>query len=454
MSFANFYVGETEINKQFKGCYRQQGPTSGTVGTLSGESIPKPLENIKPVMYKDDPTIWIFGAIDGDYYKMVGVTYGKDGPKRVDGRSIYIGDYYSPESINVEFEDAFWEYAQYKDIPESAYTLTISNNSPLRSVNECMEIAAQEGTSIFGVANMNQNGLGQCLTGSEVKTAEGTLLATTDEPQCLTNKNADTVYTVKTEKGNMNTLGKTYLGKKDASNGKTTFHEYPSSMLGMGEEYIEHAGFDSPENNLANADITEASSEQCKQFCINRGQDCKGFVYDRANQTCTLKGEIYPVSKRKMNDNLSIYTRMPNVKNDASCPKGVRAVNTNFLGKNGFLSSKEMSLEFQCETEAQVTQEQDNLDASYKTLTGEVAGLRKENERILKGFKNVRKNVRGKTDDYREVQEQINKAKENPTVDQLLSDSTRLETSFSMRNTGLVLGLLLLSIFLLRVLRK
>ncbi len=453
MPFVNFYVGETEINKKFKGCYKKTAPQKGTVGTLSGEWIPTPLQNITPIQNSDVPGLWVFAANDGEYIKMVGMQYGEgNAPERVDGRAMEVSG--SNSEINSDTIPTLWSNASIKDITEQEYTLTISNNSPLQSVNQCMEQTAQSGTSIFSITNMNNNGLAQCAIGEDVETPSGALMQNVDEPQCLKNPQAESVFTVQTSQGSSDTLGKTYLGKKEKGDKKMVFHQYPDSMLSMGQQYVKHGDFDSPDNNLTDADITNTSSEQCKQYCINRGQDCKGFVYDKVNNTCTLKSEIYPTSKREINNTKDIYTRMPSVNNDGSCPNGIEAVNTGFLGKNGFLSSDQMSLDFKCETEANVSKEINSLDASYKTLTDEVIGLRKENNRILKGFRKVRNDVNDKSKEYKDVQKQIEKRKNNPTVGKLLMDSQQLQTSFSMRNTGLVLGLILLSIFLLRVLRK
>jgi predicted patatin/cPLA2 family phospholipase len=388
------------------------------VGTLSGEWIPNPHPNIKPIENTDIPGLWVFAFNDGKYIKMVGMQYGEGAvPKRVDGRAMRVRG--NNGEINSNTIPQLWSNASIKDISEEKYTLTVSNNSPLQSVNQCMEQTAQSGTSIFSITNMNSNGLAQCASGKDVETPSGALLQNVDEPQCLKNPQAESVFTVETSEGNSYTLGKTYLGKKEKGNKKMIFHEYPDSMLSMGKQYMKHGDFDSPDNNLTDADITNASSEQCKQYCINRGQDC-----------------------------------MPSIKNNGSCPDGIEAVNTGFLNKNGFLSSDQMSLDFQCETEANVSKEINSLDASYKTLTDEVIGLRKENNNILKGFQEVRNDVEDKSNDYNDIQKQIEKHKNNPTVGKLLMDSQQLQTTFSMRNTSLVLGLILLSIFLLRVLRK
>ena len=329
---------------------------------------------------------------------------------------------------------------------------TTVNSGSLLSMKQCSEDADQAGASVFSVTNMNKNGLAQCSYGPDVM--KGGLAQGVNEAQCLKDQTMNTVYDISSPSGSRQTLGKTYLAAKKGKNSKMVFHEYPSSLLTMGNQYEKHSNYDSPNNNLANADIADASSEQCKQYCINRGQQCKGFVYDKASNTCELKGEIYPTSNRQINKSKDTYTRMPEVKNNDSCPGGIKAVNTEFLNKNGFLSSEQMSLDFQCETEGGLIEKEHSIDKAYSTLSDEVGGLRKENARIMKGFHAVRKDIKSKTHEFNKNEKLIKAAKRNPTVERMLMDSEQLQTMFSMRNTGLAMALILLSVFLLRVLRK
>ena len=455
MSFANFYVSEPKINKQFKGCYRTTGPEKGTVGKISGSWQPSPIYNIVPYRNLDDPGLWVFGANAGSYVKMVGMKYGEGSgpPRRIDGRAFETFGF--DMDINQDSLTYFWRESQIKGIRDGEYTLTISNNSPLLSIGGCMDDAVQSGNNIFAVTNLNRNDLGRCVTGRDADMPPGTLLSNVGEEECLKNSGAATVYNVESSGDKDNTLGKTYLGEKDSGSENMVFHEYPSSLLAMGKDYIKHADYNSPDNNLMDAEITNASSEQCKQFCINRGQDCKGFVYDKVNKSCMLKNEIYPTSKRTMNKTTDIYTRMPEVKNNVTCPSGVTAVDTGFLKNNGFMSSEQMSLDFKCETEAEVLEEENLMNISNNFLTQEFEGLRDENQRLIDAYREVRYDASEVADDYVDTIEQISKLKkENPTVSKLLDDAEQLGTSYSMVNTWVVLGLILLSIFLLRVLRK
>lgn len=330
---------------------------------------------------------------------------------------------------------------------------TSLKNTPLKSVNTCLEDGSLSGASVFSITNLNENGMAQCVSGNDG--ISGTFLKGVSEESCLTQNDTNTAYNIIVPRNGREALGKTYMGVKKDNSEKMIFHEYPSSLLKIGNQYNKYSNYDIPNNNLSNANITDSTSEECKQYCLNRGQDCKGFVYNKANNTCQLKNAVYPNTSRAENNNTDIYTRMPKVMNNDSCPKGVVPINSEFLNKRGFISSDPMSMDFKCETENEVKEisDEENMLKTYNTLNQEITGIRQENDRILNGFNKVRKNVKKATNKYNENEEKIHYL-ENPTTERLLLDTNQLETMFSMRNTGLVIALILLSIFLLRVLRK
>ena len=73
----------------------------------------------------------------------------------------------------------------------------------------------------------------------------------------------------------------------------------------------------------------------------------------------------------------------------------------------------------------------------------------------MTGFEEVKKEVKNNIGDYNTTDSKIKALlKENPTINKMMSDSEQLESVFSMRNSAYVLALILLSIFLVRVLRK
>ena len=233
MAFANFYVSEGEITKQFKGCYRNSGnaPAAGDRGTIKGSWQPSPIPNIKPVPHSSIEGLYIYPGQTGQWTKMVGIQYGgPQGPQRVDGRA------FTPtiKSLDSETVTQAWENAQDKGISNSDYGLTVKNVTPKKTVDECMKEASQGGATVFSVSNLASNNLAQCLAGNQVDDNPNNLIQNypdpfvefieelegeqpqigpVDEQSCLKRKDANTVYNVTRDGPNPDILGNTYLGK-------------------------------------------------------------------------------------------------------------------------------------------------------------------------------------------------------------------------------------------------
>lgn len=467
MEFANFFVTEGEITKQYKGCYKTKGPASGDRGTIGGAWQPSPVSGSIPVPHNTIEGLYIFPIQTSDWTKMVGMQYGgPQGPVRVDGRA------YSPVvSLDANSISNAWDNAQDKNIGPSEYALTITNTTPTMSAQQCMDEANKAGVSVFSVTNMNQNSMAQCVTGSGVNTNSADEIADVNEADCLKMSNASTVYGISLDgisQALMNMfglspssltnplMGKTYLGEKKRGTDKMTFYEYPDSMLSLGTKYNKVSGFDSYGSDLSSGSLDNSNVDSCKQICVNKGQECKGFVFDKENNICYMKNKIFPNTERQPKSNLDIYTRMPVVNNDPKkgCPDGVEAVSSSFLTNSGYLSKDAMSVEHTCQTEKQTIEELEGLEVSYKTLSEQVGNLREENSDLMKGFEEVRQRFKTQTEDYDDVTKKISKLKENPTTLKMLDDMQTLVSSTSMRNTGLILGFILLMIIFVRTLRK
>jgi hypothetical protein len=452
MSFANFYVGENEITKQFKGCYKMNAPFPSMVGMLSGISMKNTVKDIVPVQHTSVPGLWIFSGIDGDFLVMVGMDYKNSGsaPKRVDGRAAFIeGKAPVLNSANVS---NYWDNAMQKNVGPGDYSLTISNNAPLKSVNTCLQNTVDMGGNELGVYDVNSSGVGRCVNASDIKNTPSELLNNVKESQCLGLSNATTLYNVNEVPGAKQTLGKTFMGQK--TNNKMTFHEYPSELLTPGKKYVKFSGYGSDGGNLANGTIENSSSEDCKQFCLNKGDNCSGFVYDKNTNSCYLKNSIYPNKSRQINKSQDIYTRMPAVKNSKLCPKDISAVNTEFMNKSGSISDNKMSLDFKCETEAGTQDDMQSIEKAYSILTKELGGLREENEHIVKKFIDVEDTLNKKAKEYYKIAGNVAKREKNVRLEQFLLDNKKMHKILSIKNVALASALLVLSIILVRVLRK
>jgi len=439
MVYANYYVGSIKNEQKYNGCFKQIGPTVATSATLSGNSNPISMTNITPVSIESQPGLWIYAAQQGEWIKMVGMMYSNhNSTTRVDGRAYNIG--IDKPVLNPVSVLEYWTKATLTGIDNQDFTLTISNNSPLKSINSCMAMAADNNHDMFSITNM-QNGIGQCNPNenmqdllnhsptpgaTDIEDKMGYMGESVTETQCLSETNTKASYTILSD--TTNSLGKTYLGKKDTNGDQYQFHEYPESMLNVGNKFVKHSAYDSIGNTLSDGLITDATSIQCEQYCINRGQECKGFVYNNSTSSCDLKGNIYPNTAKQPSTITDVYTRQSGLLNQNACSSGVQAVSTDFLLKNGIISTDKMSVNTQCETEAGVKLEKDNIIASYTLMSDEIDHLKTENNDIITQHNKIQTDVREKTEQYNNTDKNIKSKTENVnnTMSKLLSDSSEL----------------------------
>ena len=449
MKFSNFFVGDQEISNKFRACYTQSSPPSNTKGIMSGEFIINPLNTSPPLEHISTKGLYIFAAHDGPYTKMVGMQYGNGEPKRVDGR--YIKSIVSLDRNSIS--DA-WNNATGTNVSDHGYHLELTFDGKFINPNDCLTEAQNAGASVYSISNMNKNGLAQCKFGSNVEQDQSTLIAGVTEETCLNNEFNSTVYTLPTKKNSKEAgyLGKTYLGEQLTNDGKTIFYEYPESMLSLGTQYNKVENYDSKGND--SFQVEKSNVNDCQQYCINRGDDCKGFVFDKNYGTCYFKNKIYPESQKQYNDSLDTYTRLPSINNNSSCSSDVKPVSANFLTDNGLVSNEQMNLNKNCDSVENLIKEVDNIESSYKTLSKEVDSLKKENNRISDAYKEVRHEFRDKIHDFDKTNEKTKAIMNNPTPSKALEDIFLLQKSNSMHLVGFILLSIIALIILLRVFRK
>jgi hypothetical protein len=538
--FTNFFVADNEVPKEFSGCFNINGPSPSTRGTLTGSWISGslgPATNIIPVPHNSIKGLYLFAAHRGSLTKMVGMQYGSGSPTRVDGRG-----YEEVVPLTSSSLSNAWNKAQYQNVTSSEYDLSIYEESPSSTIENCKNQAVANGASVFSVSNMTKNGLVQCGTGSNL----GSQINGATEQQCLNNKKAITEYKVTPEQvtgtaitnlpqlcglptgsiieykgvicngdtgavewksmknldplpglkpsqcqwqrkndsssenilwndsylGNcgippllvpdlettsqgLNNLGKTFGGKKDSS-GKMIYKEYPESMLSMGTEYNHIPNYNSFEFTLTDGLIENVNAEECKQYCVNRGEDCKGFVFEKDSNTCNLKESIYPEVPKLPDNNSDIYTRIPVLTNtnNGSCTTKVEAVSGELLNENGLISNDMMPTNLPCSLEEDVQKEQNKMNTSYNMELESVQDLQATNQRIVKELEQARKSVTEKTHQFKKNFKRSKKIMDNPTPTVQMEDAFELQKSRSMKYIFLLLGILGLSIVLIRVLRK
>ena len=117
-----------------------------------------------------------------------------------------------------------------------------------------------------------------------------------------------------------------WLGKVGYVNEDTILKEYPSSMLGLSNDYDIYPSMDSVGNDLGA--INMSNIDECEKTC-NSNPDCAGFVWETAANICWPKNKnIFPNGPRNINSATTLGIRRPTVLNDVSCPKNLADIDS------------------------------------------------------------------------------------------------------------------------------
>jgi len=123
------------------------------------------------------------------------------------------------------------------------------------------------------------------------------------------------------EVGDNSVLGK--LGYVDSSD---MLREYPSSMLAYSNQYQIYPGYDSPNNDISNAQVS--SQTDCETAC-NGNAECAGYVFQSTTNTCWLKNKnVYPRGSKVPNSSLVLGIREPTIVGTSGCNKDVVDIDT------------------------------------------------------------------------------------------------------------------------------
>lgn len=123
------------------------------------------------------------------------------------------------------------------------------------------------------------------------------------------------------EVGDNSVLGK--LGYVDSSD---MLREYPSSMLAYSNQYQIYPGYDSPNNDISNAQVS--SQTDCEIAC-NGNAECAGYVFQSTTNTCWLKNKnVYPKSSKVPNASLVLGIREPTIVGTSGCSKDIVDIDT------------------------------------------------------------------------------------------------------------------------------
>jgi hypothetical protein len=223
-------------------------------------------------------------------------------------------------------------------------------------------------------------------------------------------------------------LGHTFYIESKNSN---EMSQYPKSMLTGGTEFASIAGFDSPGNNIRLGKYTDKTADQCKQLCVETGEDCAGFVFQEASKTCFLKDKIYPEVARIQNQQTAaqgstIYSRIPMIKGGSnSCPQNVIPVPTLIANSIGKISPESMTPKTKCligkaleeSDAAKSVSSEEILDAGNKILT-ELRDIVSSKEKMAELDSQTQMEMKGDLQMYEKVFDEIKNMKNTIATEQ------------------------------------
>jgi hypothetical protein len=227
------------------------------------------------------------------------------------------------------------------------------------SVDKCGDYAKQYGFQYFGLQNIldtNTANNAQCFVSNDLASAEkygesaGSI--NYDNNEYGINNNV-TVYDM-LNTNNTSSMGK--LGYIDATN---KVSEYPSSMIKPGSSYDILYNYNSQGNEIDTVlkqNKDDNDNKECQDAC-NSNDKCNGFVFDKANNMCSIKDNgVYSPSNISGNlnydANYTLYMRNPElINNNNSCPTSINEI-TSLDWDSYTKSGNLMSIDTKCNLSA------------------------------------------------------------------------------------------------------
>jgi hypothetical protein len=174
------------------------------------------------------------------------------------------------------------------------------------------------------------------------------------------------------------------IGTVSYINSESELSEYPQNMIKKGDTYFDLGYYNNPGNDIAQ--VTGETAEICKQEC-NKKNDCDGFVF--SSKTCYLKNNnMYPKSKRIINNSAKLYKRSVNLKNNNSCSKSVSSIDSQRW--NAYNKKDEMTKNELCGLANHITGQREDLDNVIDILhnvvnriNAKIASLSNDDKKLL-----------------------------------------------------------------------
>jgi len=172
--------------------------------------------------------------------------------------------------------------------------------------------------------------------------------------------------------------------------------------------------------------------EDC-QAAASKNPDCGGFVFDKVNQRCSLKGrQMWPKAQRILDTNCIMKIKAPLLASDPSCPKNIKGVSSSQfeLYPN---SNKQMTNTRKCgvanfldNNNKAYQQENEQLMATLESLIQKMTILSQQRSNNMTQIPNLREKIVSRVNDYNALKKEYiyyKKQHDDATITQMKRDS-------------------------------
>ena len=204
---------------------------------------------------------------------------------------------------------------------------------------------------------------------------------------------------------------------------------YPNPMITYKDTFRNLGNFVTSGTTISSG--TESSLDACKQKCID-ASGCAGFNYNPTTTQCTLKrADMFPVGKRIVDTEESLYVRDKGVVSDQSCPSSVSTIYGDEW--DSYPKGDEMAHSTQCllgaitkEQRARLANKRKELDAVADTITDKVNHLVESGTKISEASSTGRQQLKRDMEEYTSQMQKFNRTTTDlPTMDGGLETSVR-----------------------------
>ena len=192
-----------------------------------------------------------------------------------------------------------------------------------------------------------------------------------------------------------------WLNKVGYVDGDAVLKEYPSSMLGMSNEYDIYPGMDTVGNDLGAVNLD--NMDACQTTCDST-PDCAAFVWETGANICYPKNnEAFPKGSRQVNSASTLGVRRPSVINDSSCPTELTDIDTvqyaNYVKGDSMTPTTSCSVKLVPEkTKTDLTNVNNNMSQLASQIGNNLNSLYSDNatlnSNMASGEKQLSKNIK------------------------------------------------------------